>query len=167
MLLWKYWSRTYQVRWRASWASFFWNYYRNSLKNHPVSGTSATDLANSLREDLHQLALDSILEAMDIVHTRKKLEGADVDLLMYKLSQLEQTARILETSIILSRSISNTRKTALTHSFHLMEPVLRLDCVHNKNKWKALDTPTRLKTVKRCSTALLVAMQDVTAIFGA
>ena len=120
-----------------------------------IADTSAEILASSLRDDSHQLALQSILEAMDIPYMQKRIEGADVHMLMYKLSELEQTVRtmesdhkcLVESNITLAGSLSKTKKTALTHSFHLMELVLRLDCVSDKAKWKALDNKTRLNTV--------------------
>ena len=124
-------------------------------KEPPLDGATIADFTASLRDDLHQLALSSILEAMELVHLKRRLEGADVDLLMYKLSQLERSVRILEnshdglvnSSITLAGSLSKTRKTALSHSFHLMEPVLRLDVVYDKNVWKSYDTKTRKNTV--------------------
>ena len=61
---------------------------------------------------------------------------------------VESCWQVFYYTIALTGTISKTRRTALSHSFHLMERVLRLDCVNDKTKWKNLDIQTRLKTVK-------------------
>ena len=109
-----------------------------------------------LRDGLLQLCLMATLEATDLVSAKKKLAGADLNTLTYKMANLEHAGRVLEgnqegilvANCSLARSISTSKLIALTFPFHEMERVLRIDCTNNKSGWKKLKTEDRLNMVK-------------------
>ena len=127
-----------------------------------LSAGDAQELATSIRGDLHQALLESILDALTLAPLKRRIEVASVDMLAYKVYDLETKMRehsvsqaglemVMHSTV---KKLSTARLNALTYPFQTMEQVLRLDCV-NKVKWKALTHQDRGKIVKDALDAIV------------